>query len=157
MARSVRDSKLETRTARLKLRIGRRFWKGIGKGLSIGYRRTVEGYGCWQVRRFDRSGSYTFSTLGKADDHQDANGIDVLDFFQAQTRARAVGGRNGERAKRDRRAADCRGGRRALLGVVSRAPKGREGDRAHCPGSHHSGLWGLSGFRGVIPRDSRLA
>jgi integrase len=88
MARSVRDSKLETRTARLKLRIGRRFWKGIGKGVAIGYRRTLEGYGCWQVRRFDRSGSYTFSTLGKADDHQNANGIDVLDFFQAQTRAR---------------------------------------------------------------------
>ena len=50
----------------------------------------MDGYGCWQVRIFDRRNGYSFQTLGKADDFQDANSLDVFDFFQAQEKARQV-------------------------------------------------------------------
>ena len=39
MSRSVRDSKLDSRTARLKLKKGRRHWRAINKGLALGYWR----------------------------------------------------------------------------------------------------------------------
>lgn len=45
MARTVRDSKLDSRTARLKLPAGRRHWRGITEKLALGYRRTMKGYG----------------------------------------------------------------------------------------------------------------
>ena len=87
MARSQRSSKLETRTARLKLPPGRREFLTIGKGLALAYRRTEDGYGTWQARVWD-AGRYNYRNLGRADDHQDANEIDVLDFYQAQGKAR---------------------------------------------------------------------
>lgn len=88
MARSVRDSNLETRKARLKLEIGKRHWKQIGKGLALGYRRTTEGYGSWCVRLLTPEGKYPIVVIGRADDYQDANGADILDFFQAQAKCR---------------------------------------------------------------------
>lgn len=88
MARSQRSSKLESRTARLKLPTGRREFLTIGKGLALAYRRTEDGYGTWQARVWD--GRYNYRNLGRADDHQEANGIDVLDFYQAQGKAREV-------------------------------------------------------------------
>lgn len=93
MARSVRAARLETRTARLKLGIGVRHWKTIGKGFSLAYRRTVDGYGTWQARLFDSKKGYSFQALGRADDFQEANGIDVLDFIQAQAKARELASR----------------------------------------------------------------
>lgn len=88
MARSTRDTKLETRTARLKLPAGKYHWRGISKGLAIGYWRGAKG-GSWIVRRGLPDGRYETETLGKADDHQDADGVLVLDYFQAQEKARA--------------------------------------------------------------------
>ncbi|HSD61131.1 MAG TPA: site-specific integrase [Burkholderiales bacterium] len=87
MARSQRSSKLETRTGRLKLPLGSREFLTIGKGLALGYRRTEDGYGTWQARVWDGS-RYLYKNLGRADDFQDANGVDVLDFYQAQGMAR---------------------------------------------------------------------
>src|SRR5215831_9731102 len=89
MTRSQRSSKLETRTARLKLPPGRREFLTIGKGLAIAYRRTEDGYGTWQARVWD-GGRYSYRNVGRADDYQDANGTDVLDFYQAQGKAREV-------------------------------------------------------------------
>jgi integrase len=89
MARSVRDSNLDTRTSRLKLPIGKRHWKAIGKGVAIGYRRTQEGFGSWSVRTVTPDGKYHIETIGMADDYQDADGAKVLDFFQAQDKCRA--------------------------------------------------------------------
>lgn len=87
MARSQRSSRLENRTARLRLPQGRREFLTIGKGLALAYRRTEDGYGTWQARVWDGA-RYHYRNVGRADDHQDANGLDVLDFYQAQGAAR---------------------------------------------------------------------
>lgn len=90
MARSTRDAKLETRAARLRLPASRRYWRGVGKGLALGYRRTTEGYGTWSARLLLPDGKYVLRALGAADDYQATNGADVLTFFQAQDKARAL-------------------------------------------------------------------
>lgn len=89
MARSQRSARLETRTARLKLARGDRCWVTISQGLALAYRRADDGYGTWQGRVWDGS-RYHYRNLGRADDHQEANGQDVLDYFQAQGRAREL-------------------------------------------------------------------
>lgn len=87
MARATRDARLDTRAARDKLKAGnKRHWRPISKGLALGYRKGATG-GTWYARLFT-GGKHTLQSLGKADDHQDANGIDVLDYFQAQEKAR---------------------------------------------------------------------
>ena len=90
MARSARDKKLDTRSARLKLQAGKRYWLAIGKGLALGYRRTKEGYGTWSARLMLPSYKYALRALGTADDQQEANDVDVLTFYQAQDKARQV-------------------------------------------------------------------
>jgi integrase len=90
MARSTRDSRLETRTPRLKLKPGIRYWRSIGKGLALGYRRTREGFGTWTLRWLGQDGKYHLHAIGQADDFQEADGADVLDFFQAQDRCREL-------------------------------------------------------------------
>lgn len=88
MASSVRSSKLENRTQRSKLKVAHRpYWVGIGQGLYLGYRKGIKG-GVWITRYYLGRGKYIIGKLGKGDDHQDANGIDVLDYFQAQEHAR---------------------------------------------------------------------
>lgn len=91
MARSARDAKLETRTARLRVVPGIRHWRVVSKGIALGYRRTAAGYGTWSVRLLTVDGEhekYILRAIGTADDTEGANGRDVLDFFQAQDRAR---------------------------------------------------------------------
>jgi integrase len=90
MAQSARDSRLETRTARLRLPLGRRHFKTISKGLTLIYRRTGEGYGTWTAKIALNAGNYALRTLGAADDYQEANGADVLTFGQAHDGARAL-------------------------------------------------------------------
>jgi integrase len=87
MARSQRSSTLDNRTARLKLAMGTRKFVTIGKGLALCYRRTEARYGTWQARAWDGR-RYHYGNLGRADDYQDANGDDMLDYYQAQGRAR---------------------------------------------------------------------
>lgn len=87
MARATRDARLDTRTARDKLKAGsKRHWRAISKGVALGYRKGATG-GTWYARLYTGN-KHVLSSLGKADDHQDANGIDVLDYFQAQDKAR---------------------------------------------------------------------
>lgn len=88
MARSARSAKLENRTNRLKLGQGKPHFMAIGKGLALGYRRVKNngGYGTWQARIWDGR-AYHYPNLGKADDYQEANGSDILSFYQAQKRA----------------------------------------------------------------------
>ena len=90
MAQTARDSKLETRTARLRLPLGKRHFKSIGKGLTLIYRRTGEGFGTWTAKLALPGGKYTLRTLGGADDYQEGNGADVLNFRQAHDRVRAL-------------------------------------------------------------------
>lgn len=96
MPRQVRDSALETRTARSRLKPKHTpYWRLIQSGLHLGYRRRLSGPGAW-IRRSWSGGKYAVENLrtpdGKliiADDYEDADGVAVLSFAQAQ-RAAAV-------------------------------------------------------------------
>jgi integrase len=99
MARATRDVRLETRTARAGLRIARRYWRTIGKGLALGYRKGAHG-GSWYVRLAAAGNRYQVQSIGIADDHRDADGLAVLDYFQAQDKARAKAGQITEAATR---------------------------------------------------------
>ena len=94
MARTVRDTNLETRTARLRLVTRPKpYWRVIETGLHLGYRRTKEGGGSWVVRRFlgmDHAGvgRYGEATIGTADDIGDADALTVQTFREAQDAAR---------------------------------------------------------------------
>jgi integrase len=89
MARTVRDTDLQTRSARLRLSVrGKPYWRVLESGLHLGYRRTRAGGGSWVVRRFVGKGHYSEMGLGLADDLQDADGGAVLSFGDAQEKAR---------------------------------------------------------------------
>lgn len=89
MARRIRNSKLDTRTARAKLPARREpYWVAIAPGRHLGYRRLGPKGGTWIARRSE-NGQRAYRALGTADDVLDANGRDALDFVQAQELARA--------------------------------------------------------------------
>ena len=89
MARTVRDTNLETRTARLRLAArGKPYWRLIESGLHLGYRRIRSGGGSWVARRFIGNSRYSELKIGLADDLQDADGSLVLSFKHAQEAAR---------------------------------------------------------------------
>ncbi len=92
MSRKVRDDRLETRTARLKLPPRREpYFRSIQTGRAIGYRRLEGGKaGTWIARHYDPEGTPTrrYQSLGIADDLLDADGVTTFTFGQAQERAR---------------------------------------------------------------------
>jgi hypothetical protein len=89
VARTVRDANLETRTARLRLPIrSEPYWRGLEKAFALGYRRRAKG-GTWLARRRTATDGYAEHRLGTTDDLQDADGVAVLDYGQAQNSARA--------------------------------------------------------------------
>ena len=89
MARNTRSTKLETRSARLRLPIAKKpvFLK-LSPGLHLGYRRNQTA-GTWVVRRIDGGKDWT-TRLGEADDFEDANSNAILDYWQAQDKARTL-------------------------------------------------------------------
>ena len=88
MAQSARDARLETRSARLKLIIGQRYFRPIGEGASILYRRTGGGYGTFTGKYALGEGKYETQAIGEADDHQEADGVTIFTFYQAQEKLR---------------------------------------------------------------------
>jgi hypothetical protein len=89
MARTVRDTQLETRTARLRLASrGKPYWRMLQSGLHLGYRRLRTGGGTWAGRRFCGKGRYVERQLGFADDFQEPDGTTVLSFREAQDATR---------------------------------------------------------------------
>jgi integrase len=87
MARTVKDVKLESRTAREKLVARKKpYFRAIESGRHVGYYKGPRS-GSW-LARTNEGGSYREKKLGAADDVRDANGIDVLSFSQAQAAAR---------------------------------------------------------------------
>lgn len=89
MARRVRDTNLESRTAREKLTARKKpYYRSIGRGVHVGYRKG-QTVGRWVARVYLGNGSYSVETLGTADDIHDADGVEILDFWQAQEKARA--------------------------------------------------------------------
>jgi integrase len=100
MARSTRSAKLETRTARLKLPVSKKpYFVAVAPGVGLGYRRNKTA-GSWVVRAADGRGGNWTQAFAVADDFEDANGTDVLNFWQAQDRARVLA-RGGKDADED--------------------------------------------------------
>jgi integrase len=88
MARTVRNGKIDTRSARANLAARREpYWTVISAGCAIGYRRGANG-GTWIARLRDEAGKQHYESLGAADDARDADGLTVFSFQQAQERAR---------------------------------------------------------------------
>ncbi|GAA4746863.1 hypothetical protein GCM10023264_10670 [Sphingomonas daechungensis] len=88
MARTARDRKLDSRSARAALPIRNApYWCAISKGRTLGYRKGRNG-GSW-VAKYRAPGGDRFQiALGDADDHLDDHANAVLSFSQAQEKAR---------------------------------------------------------------------
>jgi hypothetical protein len=87
MAPRVRSSKLENRSTRLRLpRRKKSYYATIMRGVQLGYRRNKTA-GTWGVRD-TRNGADWTERLGTADDHDEADGKNILTFWQAQDLAR---------------------------------------------------------------------
>src|SRR5258708_39014373 len=78
MTRSARNTSLETRTARTRLRIRRTpYFAKIAKGLRLGYYRGAVA-GSWIAGHYCGNGVYATEAIGAADDPLEADGIKVL-------------------------------------------------------------------------------
>src|SRR5690349_19141050 len=86
MAQRIRDANLG-RSARLGAKRGKRLIRRLNRGVALVYRRTKESGGTWSAKVTIGEGRYQLRRLGDADDHQEANGVDVLDLDQAQAKA----------------------------------------------------------------------
>ena len=98
MARNIRSAQLETRTARLKLKLRKKpYMVRVAPGVRLGYRRNAV-TGTWSVIAADGKSGNWVKKFGLADDHEEANGEQVLTFWQAQEWARklARSGKNGD-------------------------------------------------------------
>jgi integrase len=110
--RTVRDAKLETKTARLKdCHEGVRYWTTIKRGvLHLGYRRGRDG-GSWIVRIYKGKDSgpspYVLETIARADDDRPADGKAVLEFDQAVDLCRK---KYAEHTQRQKQGADATSG-----------------------------------------------
>jgi integrase len=91
MARRVRHSSLETRTARLKLAVRRKPYSGpsLARGVALLYRRNKTN-GSWVLKASDGHGAYWTKAIAEADDHDESNGKTILTFFEAQDQAKKL-------------------------------------------------------------------
>jgi integrase len=88
MARTLQDAKLDTRSARLRLKKRREpYWRSLSEGLAVGYRKGTKG-GTWIARHYSTDHGRRFHAIGTADDVADADGTHNLSFAQAQEAAR---------------------------------------------------------------------
>jgi site-specific recombinase XerD len=91
MARKIRSPDLETRTARLKLAVRKKPYSvSIARGIRLAYRRN-QGAGVWSLQKSDGASSSWLQKFADADDHEDANGSTILDYWQACDVARKLG------------------------------------------------------------------
>jgi integrase len=90
MARRVKDKALDSREARSKLKArGKPYYRAIERGLHLGYRKLRNGApGTWVARHYVGKQSYQVESIGAADDLSDADGVAILDYWQAQNKAR---------------------------------------------------------------------
>ncbi len=95
MARTIRDSSLESRAARSRLKArGKPYYRAIEEGLHLGYRKSKGRRGSpavagrWVLRFYVGGQEYKVETIEPADDFSDADGVAVLSYQQAQERAR---------------------------------------------------------------------
>jgi integrase len=90
MPRTVVDHALGSPTARARLKPrAKPYWREVEHGLlHVGYRKGKNG-GRWVMRRYLGGQRYLVETIGTADDNLKADGDSILDFKQAQAKARA--------------------------------------------------------------------
>jgi integrase len=89
VARTIRDTKLETRAARERLKArGKPYWRELEPGCHLGYRRLRGKAGRWVVRHYAGQQTYQTETIATADDYSDADGTAILSYRQAQAKAR---------------------------------------------------------------------
>jgi integrase len=87
MARTVRNPKLDTRSARARLAMrDSPYWVSLAPGCALGYRKGPKG-GVW-LAKIVRDALRQQTTLGPADDALDPDGVLAISYAQAQTRAR---------------------------------------------------------------------
>ena len=91
MARKVAFGALESRSARLKLKIRRRPYSGpsLARGILPMYRRNATA-GTWVLKAADGHGKYWTRGFALSDDFEDADGKAVLTFHQAQDQAKKL-------------------------------------------------------------------
>src|ERR1700756_1395243 len=91
MARKVKHSALESRSARLRLRVRRRPYAGpsLARGISLMYRRNKTN-GTWVLKASDGHGAYWTKGFALADDFDDSDGKNVLTFYEAQDAAKRL-------------------------------------------------------------------
>jgi integrase len=88
MARHIREPKLETRSARLKLPLrGKPYYTKLAEGLSLGYRRNA-GPGSWSFRKSDGRGGNYVQQFAPADDYD--NVANAIDYWTASDQARRL-------------------------------------------------------------------
>jgi integrase len=85
MARTVRNQKLDTPSARARLSFGR-YWVSVAPGCAFGYRKQAKG-GVWAAKLV-KGVLRLEETIGPADDALAADGKLALSYAQAQERAR---------------------------------------------------------------------
>ena len=93
MAGTVKHARLESRTARHRLKRGRQpHWQALEPGrIHLGWQCWKgDAAGRWVLRRYIGNRKYRTTALGLADDAAEANGIQVLSFEQAAAKARAM-------------------------------------------------------------------
>jgi integrase len=90
MPRKVKDRNLDSREARERLKPrGMPYYRSLDKKLHLGYRRLPKGKaGTWWARHYMGERQYEVEGLGVADDLSAADGTEILDFWQAQAKAR---------------------------------------------------------------------
>jgi hypothetical protein len=93
MAGTVKHARLESQSARARLKRGRQpHWQALVEGrVHLGWQCWKgEPVGRWLLRRYIGNGKYRVQALGRADDAARADGADVLSFEQAKAKAHAM-------------------------------------------------------------------
>src|SRR5262249_58978465 len=89
MPRKVKSRELDSREARSRLTArGMPYYKSLDQKLHLGYRRIKGKAGTWWARHYLGNQEYDVEPIGVADDLSAADGVEILDFWQAQDRAR---------------------------------------------------------------------
>lgn len=87
MARTKRDAKIDSRSARARLTARKEpYWTALAKGAYLGYRKGDQ-RGSWIARFRSEKNKQCYKCLGSADDLTEADGACVLSYVQAQQRA----------------------------------------------------------------------
>jgi integrase len=100
MARRVRNSRLESRSARLRLAIRNKPYHGpsLARGAALQYRR-CKGNGTWVLKASDGHGKYWTKRLAEADDFDASDGRRILRYFEAVDVAKKLLARGGAEAE----------------------------------------------------------